>query len=179
MGLLSNALDALTKTASRTPTQKAGAGQPGAVEGEDLPAIPDLATLVTPAEVKLVTGGDVKGEPRRNGPQGSEVIGGRLVIWEAQLTNGDEFLITLSVNFDEAGAKLTMDRMNEAEHKPLEGVGERGLVRVKSYKKSGKSEVGVSARQGLYTLSLTHTSMSGQTDYVPLTDLLRTALTRI
>ena len=177
MGLLSNALDALTKAASRTPTQRAGAGQPGAVEG-DLPPIPDLATLVTPVEIEAVTGGSPKGEPRRNGPRGTEVIGGRLLIWEAQLTNGDEFLITLTVNFDVAGARLTMDRMNEAEHEPLEGVGDRGLMRVKSYKQKGTSEVGVSARKGVYTLSLTHTSATGQTDHGPLTDLLRTALTR-
>jgi len=177
VGLLSSALDALTKAAGRTSTQKAGAGQPG-VADRVLPPIPDLATLVTPTEIEQVTGGTPKGEPRRNGPQGSEVIDGRLVIWEAHLTNGDEFLITLSVSYDEAGSRLTMDRMNEAEHTPLEGVGERGLLRVKSYKKKGTSEVGVSALKGPYTLSLTHSSSTGQTDHEALADLLRIALTR-
>jgi hypothetical protein len=166
VGLLSNALDALTKVAKPSG------------EAREIPPIPDLGTLVTTAEIESVTGAMPVGEPRRNGPQGSEVIDGRLVIWEAKLSNGDKFLITLSASFDEAGAKLTMDRMNEAEHKPLEGVGDRGLVRVKSYKKSGKSEVGVSARKGVYTLSLTWSSSKGETDYGPLTDLLRTALTR-
>jgi hypothetical protein len=71
-----------------------------------------------------------------------------------------------------------MDRMAEVE-KPLEGAGERGLMRVKKYGKSGKSEVGVTALHGNFTLSLTHTSTAGATDPAPLTELLKKALTRL
>jgi hypothetical protein len=71
-----------------------------------------------------------------------------------------------------------MDRVAEYE-KPLEGVGERGLVRVKKYPKKGSSEVGVTALQGNFTLNLTHTSGEGRTDPGPLTQLLKKALTRL
>ncbi len=71
-----------------------------------------------------------------------------------------------------------MDRMAEVE-KPLEGVGERGLKRVKHYKKTGESEVGVTALMGTFTLSLTHTAMKGRREVDSLTELLRTALTRL
>jgi hypothetical protein len=83
-------------------------------------------------EIRDVTGASPEGTPRTNGAQGSEVDLGRLLIWKAKLSNGDKFLVTLGACFDEAAAKLGMDRMAEVE-KPLEGVGERGLVRVKSY----------------------------------------------
>lgn len=71
-----------------------------------------------------------------------------------------------------------MDRIEE-DSEPLAGVGERGLVRVKSYRKTGSSEVGVTALQGTHALSLTHTSTKGSRDPGPLKDLLRTALTRL
>ena len=172
MGLLDDALGRLREVAERT-------GQPReAGVGRDLPPIPDLATLVTPEEIREVTGGSPRGTPRTNGAQGSEVDLGRLVIWEAQLSNGGEFLITLSACFDEAAANLGMDRMAEVE-KPLAGIGERGLVRVATYKKEGTSEVGVTAHKGRYNLSLTHTTADGATDYGPLTELLRKALGRL
>ena len=144
----------------------------------DLPPIPDLGSLIAPDEIAEVTGASPDSTPRTNGAQGSEVDLGRLVIWEEKLSNGDKFLVTLSACFDEDAAKLGMDRMAEVE-KPLEGVGDRGLVRVKSYRKEGKSEVGVTARKGQYNLSLTHTSMEGKTDPGPLTELLRRALDRL
>jgi hypothetical protein len=139
---------------------------------------PDLEKLVTAAEIEAVTGGTPEGEPRRNGPDGSEVDLGRHVICEWGLSNGDEFLISLGNCTDAAAAQLSMDRVAEVE-KPLSGVGERGLIRVKKYPKKGSSEVGVTALQGNFTLSLTHSSTSGKTDPEPLTDLLRTALTRL
>jgi hypothetical protein len=173
MGLLDGALGKLREVAERTGQAKpAGAGR-------DLPPIPDLATLVTQEEIREVTGGSPEGTPRTNGADGMEVDLGRLVIWEARLSNGGEFLITLSACFDEAAANLGMDRMAEVEHKPLDGVGERGLVRVKSYRKQGTSEVGVTAHKGRYNLSLTHTTADGATEYGPLTELLRKALDRL
>ena len=63
--------------------------------------------------------------------------------------------------------------------KPLAGVGERGLVRVKKYPKKGTSEISVTALAGSFNLSLVHTSTDGKTDAEPLTDLLRQALTRL
>ena len=139
---------------------------------------PDMDTLVSDAEIEALTGASPEGEPRRNGPDGSEVDLGRHVIRESKLSNGDEFLISLGNCTDAAAAQLSMDRVAEVE-KPLEGVGERGLVRVKKYPKKGSSEIGVTALQGNFTLSLTHTSTEGKSDPGPLTELLKTALTRL
>lgn len=139
---------------------------------------PDMDALVTDAEIEAVTGGKPVGEPRRNGPDGSETDLGRLVIRESQLSNGDEFLITLGNCSDRVAAQLGMARLDDVE-KPLDGVGERGLLRVKRYVKEGTSEIGVTALKGNFTLSLTHSSSDGKTDHQPLTDLLRIALTRL
>jgi len=103
---------------------------------------------------------------------------GRLIIWESELSNGDTFLVTLIAGGDAAAARRAMDRMAQ-EWKPLGDVGERGLVRVKRYRKTGSSEIGVNALQDRFTLSLTHTSKAGATDAEPLADLLRTALSRL
>ena len=103
---------------------------------------------------------------------------GRHVIRESKLANGDTFLISLGNCTDASAAQLSMDRVAEVE-KPLEGVGERGLVRVKKYPKKGSSEVGVTALQGNFTLSLTHSSTEGKSHPGPLTELLRKALTRL
>jgi hypothetical protein len=184
MGLLDDARKKLEELTSAT-TEKAGKrpawgprdpdkadyGKPGA-------PTPDIDALVTDAEIEAVTGAAPEGEPRRNGPDGSEVDLGRHVIRESKLANGDKFLISLGNCTDAAAAQLSMDRVAELE-KPLDGVGERGLVRVKKYKKKGTSEVGVTGLKGNFTLALIHTSTEGRTDPGPLTDLLRTALTRL
>ena len=138
---------------------------------------PDMDALVTDAEIEAVAGASPGGEPRRNGPDGSEVDLGRHVIRESKLSNGDEFLISLGNCTNAAAAQLSIDRVAEVE-KPLEGVGERGLVRVRKSAK-GANEVGVTALKGNFTLSLTHTSTEGKADPGPLTALLRTALTRL
>lgn len=171
MGLLSKALGRLSGAASER-------GNRSTDRGSEVPPIPDLATLVTEAEIEQVTGAVPQGEARLNGPRGSEVDTGRLVIRESKLSNGDEFLVTLTAAFDEARARLAMDRMAEVE-KPLADVGERGLKRVKTYKKGGETEVGVTALNGTYVLSLTHTTRHGRRDVGLLADLLRTALTRL
>jgi hypothetical protein len=139
---------------------------------------PDLDALVSDAEIEAVTGGTPVGEPRRNGPNGSETDLGRHVIRESKLSNGDELLISLGNCTDARAARLALDRIAEVE-KPLAGVGERGLVRVKKHTKQGTSEISVTALQGSFTLSLVHTSTTMQTDPEPLTDLLRTALARL
>lgn len=174
MGLFAKALGRVTEAAAgRVKT----AGRTGRHEPEP-PAVPDVAALVTPAEIKEVTGAALRGEPRLNGPQGIEVDTGRLVIRDSKLGNGDEFLVTLTAAFDEARAGLAMDRIAEVE-KPLGGVGERGLQRVKHYRKTGRTEIGVTALKGTYVLSLTHTVTDGRRDVGPLTGLLETALTRL
>jgi len=61
----------------------------------------------------------------------------------------------------------------------MEGVGERGLARVKKCPKKGVSEVEVTALLGSFTLALTHTSSEDKTDPGRLSELLRTALTRL
>ena len=139
---------------------------------------PDMDTLVTDPEIEGLTGASPEGEPRRNGPDGSEVDLGRHVIRESKLSNGDKFLISLGNCTDAAAAQLSMDRVAEVE-KPLEGVGERGLVRVKKYPAKGSTEIGVTALQDNFTLSLTHTSTEDKSDPGPLTELLKTALTRL
>ena len=175
MSLLSRALDRLAGAAGEQPR---GREEVAREEPREVGPIPDLAGLVTDDEVEQVTGSRPQGEPRLNGPRGSEVDNGRLVIREQKLVNGDEFLITLTAGFGAAEAQRAMDRMAEDEM-PLEGVGERGLQRVKHYKKTGKSEVGVTALKGSYALSLTHTAMKGRSETDSLTELLRKALARL
>ncbi len=137
---------------------------------------PSPAELVTVEEVATATGGSPIGPGRRNGA-GSPVDVGTLAICEWQLTNGDEFLVTLIRANDRAAANLAVDRQAE-EMKPLPGVGDRGLVRVHKVGR-GKSEIGVTGLQGSYVLSLTHTSTHGVVDTTPLTELLRQALGRL
>jgi hypothetical protein len=184
MGLLDGAVKKLQQVAS-TATQKAdkrpawGPRDPDKADyGKAGAPTPDMDALVTDAEIEAVTGASPAGEPRRNGPDGSEVDLGRHVIRESKLANGDKFLISLGNCTDAAAAQLSMDRVAEVE-KPLEGVGERGLLRVKNYPKKGTSEIGVTALKGNFTLSLTHTSTKGKTDPAPLTELLKQALTRL
>jgi hypothetical protein len=165
MGLLANTVRRLV-TAGAEALSGAGAAATAA----------DPGSLVTAPEIEDVTGGAPVGEPRRNGT-GSEVDVGRLLIWETKLSNGDKFLVTLIDGKDAGAARLAMDRMAQ-ECKSLEGVGERGLVRVKKYRKGG-SEIGVNALQGRRTLSLTHTSAEGKSDPAALAGLLRAALTRL
>ena len=184
MGLLDAALRGLQRaltTPNRPSTgrhpwggrapDKADYGKAGALT-------PDMDALVTDDEIAAVTGASPEGEPRRNGEDGTDVDLGRLVIRESRLSNGDTFLISLGNGTNPAAARLAMDRMAELE-KPLDGVGERGLVRVKRYRKTGTSEVGVTALKDNFTLSLVHTGTAGVTDPGPLTELLRTALSRL
>jgi hypothetical protein len=184
MRLLDDAMKKLQEVAS-TATDKADKGpawgprDPDKADyGKAGAPTPDMDALVTDAEIEAVTGAVPEGEPRRNGPDGSEVDLGRHVIRESRLSNGDKFLVSLGNCTDAAAAQLSMDRVAEVE-KPLEGVGERGLVRVKKYAKKGTSEVGVTALQENFTLSLTHTSTEGKTEPGPLTELLKKALGRL
>lgn len=174
---LRGATDAATERPSNCPAwggrdpDKADYGRAGA-------PTPDMDALVTDSEIEEVAGASPVGEPRRNGSDGSDVDLGRLVIRESKLANGDKFLISLGNCSNAGAAQLAMDRMAELE-KPLDGVGERGLVRVKQYPKKGTSEVGVTALSGNFTLSLVHTSSEGRTDPEPLIQLLKKALTRL
>jgi hypothetical protein len=186
MGLLDDALKKVLRAArsASEPSDDDGAPVWGPRDpdpdgyGKAGAPTPDLDALVTDAEIEALTGAAPVGEPRRNGPDGSEVDLGRHVIREVQLANGDELLIALGNCTDARAAQLSMDRVAEVE-KPLAGVGERGLVRVKKHPERGTSEISVTALQGTFTLSLVHTSTTMQTDPAPLTDLLRTALTRL
>jgi hypothetical protein len=60
------------------------------------------------------------------------------VIPESNLSNGGRFLISLGNCSDAAAAWLAIDRMAELE-KLLDGIGERGLVRVQKYPHKGAS----------------------------------------
>jgi hypothetical protein len=182
MGLLDDAMRKLQRVTAATGKASGrpawGPSDPNKADyGRAGAPTPDMDALVTDAEIERLTGASPVGEPRRNGPDGSAVDLGRLVIRESKLTNGDKFLISLGNCTDAAAAQLSMDRVAEVE-KPLEGVGERGLVRVRKYSK-GSSEVGVTALKDNFTLSLTHTSTTGKTDPGPLTELLKKALTRL
>jgi hypothetical protein len=184
MGLLDHAIKRLQRVA-RAPSEQAsdrpawGPRDPDKADyGKAGAPTPDLDALISDAEIEAVTGASPVGEPRRNGPDGTEVDLGRRVIRESKLSNGDEFLISLGNCTDAAAAQLALDRMAEVE-KPLAGVGERALVRVKKYPKNGSSEVGVTALKGNFTLNLTHTSTEGKTDAGPLAELLKKALDRL
>jgi hypothetical protein len=184
MGLLGDAIKRLQQAAS--PTTETASDRPAwgprdpdkADYGKAGGPTPDMDALVSDAEIEAVAGGSPEGEPRRNGPDGTEVDLGRHVIRESKLSNGDKFLISLNNCTNPAAAQLAMDRVAEVE-KPLEGVGERALVRVKKYPKKGTSEIGVTALRGHFTLSLNHTSTEGKTDPGPLTELLRKAVDRL
>jgi hypothetical protein len=184
MGLFDSVLKGLRRTIGSATEQAGGRSAWGgrkpdkANYGRAGAPTPDMDALVTDAEIEEVTGASPVGEPRRNGEDGTDVDIGRHVIRESNLSNGDKFLISLGNCTDTAAAQLAMDRMAELE-KPLDGVGERGLVRVQKYRATGISEVGVTALVGNFTLSLTHTSTEGQIDAGPLTELLRRALRRL
>ena len=155
---------------SRDP-DKADYGKAGA-------PTPDMDSLVTDAEIETVTGALPIGEPRRNGPDGSDSDLGRHVIRESQLSNGDKFLISVGNCSNPSAAQLGMERLAQYE-KPLAGVGEQALSRVKKYPKKGSSEVGVTVLQGNFMVSLVHTSTAGQTDLDPLIELVRKVLARL
>jgi hypothetical protein len=175
MGLMSNLRRVATSKATQEKLLTTGAQVFQGLTGGRPPA---LDTLVTADEIEAVTGARVVGTPRTNGA-GSDGDVGRQYIWEAQLENGDKFLITLIAGNSAADAQLAMSRVAQVE-KPYEGVGERATVRVKKYRKTGSSEVGVNALQGRYTLALTHTSKDGRTDQRDrIGELLRVALTRL
>ena len=143
---------------------------------ERIPSGPNPADVVTAAEIEAATGGSPIGSGRRNG-SGTAVDVGTLVICEWQLTNGDEFLVTLIRAKDRQSAELAVERQSE-EMKPLGGVGERSLIRVQKYSR-GKTEIGVTALRGSYVLSLTHTSSHGASDPEPLINLLRLGVSRL
>ena len=184
MGFLDGALKGVRralKASTRASTERrpwGGRAPDKADYGKAGAPTPDMDALVTAEEIEAVTGASPTGEPRRNGDDGTDVDLGRLVIRESKLSNGDKFLISLGNSTNATAARLAMDRKAEVEN-PLDGVGERGLVRVKKYRKAGTSEVGVTALKDNFTLSLVHTSTAGVTDPGPLTELLRTALSRL
>jgi hypothetical protein len=184
MGLFDTVLKGLRRTIG-SATQRAGGRSAWGGRNPDKAnygragaPTPEMDALVTDAEIEEVTGASPVGEPRRNGDDGTDVDVGRHVIRESNLSNGDKFLISLGNCADAAAARLTMDRMAELE-KPLDGVGERGLVRVQRYPGKGISEVGVTALVRNFTLSLTHTSTEGETDPGPVTELLQRAIRRL
>jgi hypothetical protein len=183
MGLLGNMIKKVWPGAGAAPESSAdppwGGRRPDKADyGRAGAPMPDVDALVTEAEILAVTGSSPVGEPRRNEPDGSESDLGRSVIREWQLANGDKFLLSVGNCASPSAAQLGMDRKAEYE-KPLEGVGERGLVDVNRHPKKGSSEVGVSALSRNFMVALVHTSTEGRTDAGPLTDLLRTVLTRL
>jgi hypothetical protein len=184
MGILDDAIKKAQKAAEAVTEVKGdgpawGSRDPDKADyGKAGAPTPDMDALVSDDEIEAVTGATPEGEPRRNGADGSETDLGRHVIRESKLSNGDKFLVSLGNCSDAAAAQLSMERVAEYE-KPLDGVGERGLVRVKKYPKTGGSEVGVTALRDNFTLSLTHTSKEGRTDPAPLSGLLKKALSRL
>jgi hypothetical protein len=131
MGLLSDALKKLQDAAGATGSAKTkpwGGHEPDKSQyGKAGAPTPDMDSLVTDAEIEQATGSAPVGEPRRNGPEGTDVDLGRHVIRESKLANGDKFLISLGNCYDASAAQLSMDRVAEYE-KAYDGVGERGLV---------------------------------------------------
>lgn len=187
VGFLDSALKRLQRASTAgAPPAKSGTKPPAwggrdpdkADYGKAGAPTPDLDALVSDAEIEAVTGALPEGEPRRNGADGTDVDLGRRVIRESTLANGDKFLISIGNCTNEAAARLAMDRIAEYE-KPLAGIGERALTRVKKYPKQGSSEMSVTALQRNFTVSLCHTSTTGKTDLAPLIELTKTVLTRL
>jgi hypothetical protein len=184
MGLLDGVLKKLLRggTATRdVPSERApwGGRRPDKAQyGKAGAPMPDMDALVTDAEIEAVTGSSPVGEPRRNGPDGTDVDLGRYVIRETQLADGTEFLLGVSNCYSAEAAQLGMDRLAEYE-KPLAGVGERALVHSKTYPKKGTSELGVTALQGNFKVALVHSGPGVSSDPTQLAELLRTVLTRL
>lgn len=175
MGLMRNLKRVATSKATQEKLLTTGAQVFQGLAGGRPPA---LDTLVTEDEIESVTGARPVGVPRTNG-NGSDGDVGRRYIWEARLSNGDKFPITLIAPNSASDAKLAISRVAQVE-KPYSGVGERATVRVKKYRCDGSSEVGVNALQGRYTLALTHTSKDGRTDHRDaIGELVGAALTRL
>jgi len=181
MGLLDGVMKKLQR-ATKPPAEPrpawGGRDPDKAAYGKAGAPSPDMDSLVTDAEIEAVTGALPEGEPRRNGPEGSDTDLGRHIIRESKLSNGDTFLVSLGNCSSASAAQLSMDRVAEYE-KALAGVGERALTRVKKYPKNGSSEISVTALQRNFTVSLCHTSTTGQTDLAPLIELAKTVLTRL
>jgi hypothetical protein len=184
MGLLDGVLKKLLRGAGAAPEQKAadppwGGRRPDKAQyGKAGAPMPDMDALVSDAEIQAVTGSSPVGEPRRNGPEGSDVDLGRYVIRETNLADGSTFLLGVSNCYSTDAAQLGMDRLAEYE-KPLDGVGERALVHVKTHSKNGTSEVGVTALHRNFSVTLLRSGPGVPTDPAPLAELLRTVLTRL
>jgi hypothetical protein len=148
MGLMPNLKRVATSKATQDKLLTTGAQVIQGLTGGRPPA---LDTLVTEDEIEAVAGARPVGTPRTNG-NGSDGDVGRQHSWEAQLSNGDKFLITLIAGNSAADAKLAMSRVAQVE-KPYSGVGERATVRVKKYRSNGSSEVGVNALQEAHRMS--------------------------
>ena len=184
MGLLDGVLKKLLRGTGAASEKKSadppwGGRRPDKAQyGRAGAPMPDLDALVTDAEIRAVTGSSPVGEPRRNGPDGSDTDLGRYVIRESKLADGTEFLLGVGNCYSADAAQLGMDRLAEYE-KPLDGVGERAFVHVKRYPKEGTREVGVTALHRNFTVALVHSGPGDSTDPAPLAELLRTVLTRL
>jgi hypothetical protein len=164
-------------------SQKGSSKQRGLIDPEPPPLGPDPCSLVTADEIKAVTGASPDKSPRTNGDGSINIMNGehnsRLRVCEWKLSNGDEFLVSLTIAFDNASIHRAWDEAGlQEEEKDLPGVGERAYLRVAKYKE-GTSEVGVTAIQGRYVLTLAFESARGETDHEELKRLLLTALTRL
>lgn len=137
---------------------------------------PDPGTLLTADEIEAATGNRPIGEgDRKSG--GMEVDVGYSRVCEWTLTGGDELLINVTRFPDQAAASLWESR-NWNQEKPLGGLAEVGRFKVAKDPK-GRTELHVTAKQGMYAVYLVHSSAARVTDITPLKELMRTVLSRL
>ena len=141
----------------------------------DAPPVPDPGGLMTAEEIEAATGHRPLGEgDRKGGLLASDVGFSRVCEW--MLAGGDELLVNVCRLHDRQAAALWESR-NWNEEEPLAGIGDMGRFLVTKDHK-GRTELHVTARQGLYTVMLVHSSAAGLRDVEPLRALAAQVLTR-
>jgi hypothetical protein len=144
---------------------------------------PDPGTLVTAVDMEEATGSRPVGEgDRKSG--GQEVDTGYMRVCEWKLSDGGELLVNFTRFADSADVALWRSRWDDPswrnvdDEKALEGVGEAARWYVTKSPKGG-TELHVSAKEGMYSVHLVHSSKAGATDITPLSNLMVKVLARL
>ena len=138
--------------------------------------LPD--TLLTTDDMEAATGQRPMGEPDRKGG-GSENDTGYTRVCEWKMTGDDELLINLCRIRGAEGLALVESRRDWFDDcTPIEGLGDDAWFEVTD-DPQGRKQLSITARQGMYKVSLVHSSRAGATDITPLKELMGKVLSRL
>ena len=164
---------------STKPAKRSASRAPTSPESE---RGPDPGTLLSAADIEAATGSTPVGEgDRRSGGQDLDTGYFRVCIW--QLADGGQLLVNSCRLRGAEGEALWRSRWDDpswqdvGNAQPVEGLGEAAKRYVTSSK--GSTELHVSAKAGPFHSQVVHTSPAGSRDLAPLTELMRTLLTRL